>query len=290
MAPLTRRWRLELSGSSGVSAYESYPAYGHVLARARLHLAGSAMGIWAGASAGRSFSADTVLTPAQIAVGTWLARARLGGGLSIQRRSLADSVYLDIVGSARLRDPHFELEATIGARPWSRGPPEGVYGEMMARLPLTPAVALLVTGGRYPADPVRGVIGARYVSVAIRLATTGARARVAPMASLSSVPDVSNAELEPPALVARPFRNGRWSLRIRIPDASRVELSADFTDWQVVDLEQVQPGVWQLTTPLAPGVYRVNLRIDGGDWIVPEGTRRERDDFGGAVGILVIRD
>jgi len=35
-------------------------------------------------------------------------------------------------------------------------------------------------------------------------------------------------------------------------------------------------------------VYRVNLRVDGGPWIVPPGLPSVVDEFGGAVGILTI--
>jgi len=287
LAPIDRLWRLELSGSSGVSAYESYPVYGHVLARARLHASGRTIGAWVGAAAGRSFSRDTVVTPYQVGLGTWIARARLGGGLTIQRNALSDSSYWDIVGTARLRDPHIELEATLGARPWSHGPPRGLYGEVSAHLPLTPAAALLVSGGRYPADPVRGVIGARYVSIAIRL--TAPHVQRTPIGTPSPPTDAGGGNGRTSTLVIQPTSDGTWLLRIRILDVSRVELAADFTDWEPVDLVQTRPGVWELAASLAPGVYRLNLRIDAGDWIVPEGTRQERDDFGGYVGVLVIR-
>ena len=47
-------------------------------------------------------------------------------------------------------------------------------------------------------------------------------------------------------------------------------------------------GTWEARLPLAPGVYRVNLRVDGGPWIVPPGLPSVVDEFGGAVGILTI--
>ena len=40
---------------------------------------------------------------------------------------------------------------------------------------------------------------------------------------------------------------------------------------------------------LDPGAHRLNVRVDGGPWRVPRGTRLEADEFGTAAGIIVIR-
>jgi len=41
--------------------------------------------------------------------------------------------------------------------------------------------------------------------------------------------------------------------------------------------------------PLAAGVHRVNVRVDGGEWRVPTGLSAVDDDFEGKVGLLVVR-
>jgi hypothetical protein len=56
-----------------------------------------------------------------------------------------------------------------------------------------------------------------------------------------------------------------------------------------VTLKQAGAGTWEILLPLAPGVHRVNVRLDGGPWIVPAGTRSEPSDFGGVVGVIVVR-
>jgi hypothetical protein len=43
-----------------------------------------------------------------------------------------------------------------------------------------------------------------------------------------------------------------------------------------------------VTLPLRPGKYQMNVRIDGGKWIVPKGLLSMSDEFGGAVGLLVV--
>jgi hypothetical protein len=40
---------------------------------------------------------------------------------------------------------------------------------------------------------------------------------------------------------------------------------------------------------LTPGVHRLNVRIDGGAWLVPVGARPEESDFGDKVGVIVVR-
>jgi len=46
---------------------------------------------------------------------------------------------------------------------------------------------------------------------------------------------------------------------------------------------------WRMAIAIAPGVHRVNLRVNDGPWSVPPGLTPVRDDFGGEVGLLVVR-
>ena len=84
--------------------------------------------------------------------------------------------------------------------------------------------------------------------------------------------------------------DGTRLLRLRVPNARRVELMADFTGWTPVPLERASAtGEWCVAVAVPPGVHRVNVRIDDRDWEVPAGLAPVRDEFGGAVGILVVR-
>jgi hypothetical protein len=67
-----------------------------------------------------------------------------------------------------------------------------------------------------------------------------------------------------------------------------VEVSGDFTEWVPMKLTSAGEGNWTLTLPVAPGHYQMNLRIDGGRWIVPPGLVPMVDEFGGAVGLLIV--
>jgi hypothetical protein len=68
-----------------------------------------------------------------------------------------------------------------------------------------------------------------------------------------------------------------------------VEIMGEFSDWQPLPLAAAAPGLWTLTLQLAPGVYRFNVRVDGGDWFVPPGVPAVDDDFSGRVGVIVVR-
>jgi hypothetical protein len=32
----------------------------------------------------------------------------------------------------------------------------------------------------------------------------------------------------------------------------------------------------------------MNVRVDGGKWVVPQGLQKKSDEFGGSVGVLVV--
>ena len=79
------------------------------------------------------------------------------------------------------------------------------------------------------------------------------------------------------------------SIRVEAPNVRSVEVTADFTDWQPIGLRLSDENIWEVTVRITSGVHRVNVRLNGGPWIVPHGLRAEEDEFGGSVGVLVVR-
>lgn len=173
-------------------------------------------------------------------------------------------------------------DEVIGARTWS---------ELNVAAWLTPHVAILGGVGRYPADVAQGVPGARYATVAMRLASrppprleAGApRPAARPTAPLALIRALPSGDL-----TARLTADGRVLLRVRAPEAGTVELMGDFTDWEPVPLRRTDDGAWEGIFPLVPGTYRFNVRRDGGPWEVPTGVPALEDDLGGTSGVLVI--
>ena len=83
--------------------------------------------------------------------------------------------------------------------------------------------------------------------------------------------------------------SGKRAIRLYAPKAASVELMADFTDWKTVNLENAGGGWWSSPFLLTPGIHELNVRIDGGPWITPPGLPSKTDEFGGSVGILIIK-
>jgi hypothetical protein len=78
-------------------------------------------------------------------------------------------------------------------------------------------------------------------------------------------------------------------LTIKGAPARQAEVMGDFTDWKPEPLTGMGDGRWALPTALSPGVHHLNVRFDGGRWVVPSGTSAVDDGFGGRVGLLVVR-
>lgn len=291
-ADLGDRLRGEVSGSAGMNVYDNNPGYGHLLGRTRLHLLSKLSGAWLGMATGQSFQGSSSIAPFEVELGGWTVQRSLAFG-AIATRAWASGVeYSDLVGTARWRDEFLEIDGSLGVRGWSDGGGEGFYGEMHARIPIWKRISALVSGGRYPSDRVRGVIAANYVSVSLRVDAFSASTSAPPTALRALLH-----ELERPGkpaagearLTVEASLPDLYSLRVDAPDARSVELTADFTDWQPIRLRRTDRNTWEATIRIASGVHRVNVRLDGGRWIVPLGLREEQDDFGGSVGVLVVR-
>jgi hypothetical protein len=293
LAARSDRWRLELSAAGGVSKYADEAGTGHLLGGARVHLTGRRTGAWIGATMGRTSGLEAV-TPIEATVAGWSVRRRwsLLGGATVTW--LGPDRFLDLTGTIRWSGP-VELEARLGLRPWSQttggvgDPITGAFGEVTAQVPLNRRLSLSLSGGSYPSDPVRRVLGASYLNAGLRLKAFGRD----PRGLVPGLPAARNREPTTPvageARLSLARDGARTTIRILASGVERVEIMADFTDWEVVSLRQVRPGVWEgPMAALEPGTHRLNVRLDGGAWIAPAGTRPEPNDFGGVTGVVVV--
>jgi hypothetical protein len=212
--------------------------------------------------------------------------------------SLAGDHHLDLLGAARWTADRVELEARLGARPWtdsSGGIGEavtGVFAELSAVVAVSSRVAGVIGVGNYPADPVRRVLAARYLTAGLRLALAPRSGVARPdlagatLATLRGRSDSSDTDA-PRLEIAQ--AGPASAIRVHAPGARSVQLMADFTDWEAVTLTRIDAATWEIQRPLTAGVHRLNIRIDGGAWLVPAGTRPEAGEFGGAVGVIIVR-
>jgi hypothetical protein len=288
--PAARRWRGELSVGAGASSYAAFASFWSTVADARLHFVDGNRGAWIGAAGGETSFGSSPRRVAAPVIGVWARQAGLTLTASAGRVFVGDTAYSDLQSSARAQRGMLELEATIGARVWSRGGGHGLYSEASAALVLGERTAIVVSGGRNPTDPISGTISAHYVTVALRLQTATPRWRAA---------------RDPPVFVPHANSNGEWAagaarlevqvgqqntvrLIVRAPAASAVEIMADFTDWQPVPLSREAMGAWEVVLEIPSGMHRIEVRLDAAAWIAPTGTTRVEDDFGGAVGLFAV--
>jgi hypothetical protein len=288
--------RGEISGFGGVAAYADAARSGYGLLRGRLHMTRRAAGLWAGAGVGRAYAGAFDIGTSELAVGAWWAGRGLTVTTAVTRGLGVDSAsstaaYVDATANARWTTGPFELEGQIGVRPWSELDDEGVFGELQARLALTRIVAAQLGAGRYPADPLRGAVAGRWISAGVRIGIWSGRSTVrAPDERLRDavrLPYPLPADAPELRLREAPF--GVRAITIHAPGAARVEIAADFTDWQAVPLSAGDNAEWRLDLALAPGVYRLNVRVDGGPWVVPRGATPQQDEFGTLVGLIIVR-
>ncbi len=184
--------------------------------------------------------------------------------------------YLDALAGWRHDVGGLSLGAAAGVRNGLGDVNSGQWAAVDAAIWATPRVALAVGAGTALPDIMRGTPRARYVSASIRVS-----ARPHP-------PFVFHhrAAAGPAVRLVR-GANDAWRIEITVPNAERVELRGDFTDWSPVELTRAGD-VWRLEMPVPPGLHRVAIRVDGGDWIAPPNLPRANDGLGGIVGLVTV--
>ena len=270
---------------------------------ARLNTGGTAGGVWLGAALGAAGTVNRrnelsrleggirrAVGPARIDV--WLSRTGFGAAIApgsslgqgdstetpdtLGRIGVTD--YTDLgsrvtfnlsryalgvaltrrLGSAAVRRTGWELSAT-----WWVAPSVGLVGATGHSLP---QFGFTVPAARYGTVGLRLALGARSPVEQPRRSTAEAKSNAGPTV----------------AVVDR-------RLMIRWAPARRAEVMGDFTDWKSKPLIPLGEGRWTLPSALSPGVHHLNVRFDGGAWVVPSGAVQVDDGFGGRVGLVVVR-
>jgi hypothetical protein len=67
-----------------------------------------------------------------------------------------------------------------------------------------------------------------------------------------------------------------------------VDVAGDFTAWDPITLRPSHSGWWEARVKIGPGTHQMNVRADGGAWVVPPGLTPIKDEFGVVSGLLVI--
>lgn len=195
------------------------------------------------------------------------------GQAQVDRVALTDAV---LTGRWRFRS--FDFDASLGRR-FSRFTPETTIWGVSASRDLSPTLALVAAAGRAGSDPVTSVPGARYFALGLRLKVG------APVIAPLPMPRASSESA--PFRIGPPVAAGR-EIVVQAPEAETVELAGDFTDWRPVALRPWGDDSWRVLLPVAPGLHRLAIRVDGGEWHAPPGTRAIESEFGGEVAEVVV--
>ena len=291
----------EFAGSLGGSTHQDGTKTGQTLGLVRAYAMGDAAGAWAGAGAGRTWDGSVWRSVRQAEAGAWIETGGVTTLATVSPVVVADTIrYTDTQLALRYPVNAFELGLTAGTRSGSVGAADGgtsrTWGSVSVIAWLTSRLALVGNVGTYPVDLTQGYAGGRFATVALRIASRNARSADRTTTQTSSprsdsAPDTSGALASGPGATVFDTRtvNGTSRLlRVYAPAAHTVEINADFTLWQAVQLARGGDGWWAITRPIAAGTYQMNLRIDGGPWLAPPGLLTTNDEFGGTVGLLTI--
>ena len=294
--PRSRGFFGELAGSTGGSTHQDATRTGEALANARIHFSGSTSGVFVGGGGGTTWDGSGWRRVLLGELGAWADFPAGTALLRVSPASVDDSAkYVDGQLSLTRTRERLDVSALAATRWGSRLPfdPSGTrtWASIAVTAWATPVLGIVGAGGTYPVDPTQGFPGGRFVSLGIRLASGRRNAlKVAP--SLRSESPRTEAPGNPP-VAADAFRvearpQGVVLLMVHARSAMRVEINGDFTGWTPVDLGHTSGGWWTRAIPIAPGKYEMNLRVDGGNWIIPPGLLGMKDEFGGSVGLLIV--
>lgn len=290
----------ELSGSAGGSAHQDGARTGQALAVARAHLMTPRRGAWGGAGAGSTWD-GIAWHPVRLAeLGAWTRFGATTALVTVTPTAVSDTIrYADAEVALRFDLPRAEIGLAGGARAGDRLPTIGGsargWGSLSVAGWIAPNAALVASAGSYPVDFTQGFPGGRFVSLGVRFGprtshrdeTTDVAETLAARGVPTNRPLVVTAEsvLE---LRVDDAGAGRRTLRVLAPRATTVEIMGDFTSWAPVRLAPVAGGWWTIALPVSSGTHEMNVRASGGGWMIPPGLTAIDDEFGGAVGVLVV--
>lgn len=284
----------ELSGFAGGSTHSDGTRTGEALANGRIHMPLRSGELFAGIGGGRTWDGAAWRTVLLGEAGASLGLGPTTALLTLSPAIVNDSIkYADAQASVLRHGERLDVSALLGVR----------FGDQLTTLSanarswasvtavawIRPRLALVASGGSYPIDPTQGFPGGRFVSLSVRIAAgrygvrrPAARPAEIPLSQGTATPTLSFTSLQ--------SRPGFVTLRVFAPDRQLVEISGDFTDWVPVrlDADAASPGSWFVTLPIKPGKYQMNVRVDGGPWVVPAGLLAMADEFGGTVGLLIV--
>jgi hypothetical protein len=269
----------------------------------RAHVLNDQGGVWIGGGGGRVWDGTLWRNLVQGEVGAWanIPHGTLSAVLTPSK--LGDTIkYTDAEGTLSVFHDRAGLDLDAGFRTGSSLPIVGGdakgWGSARGSFWITRNLAIIASAGTYPVNFGQGFPGGRFVSAGIRIGRMpGSEKTVAPsldeIGPITGAPDVRPTDqttipVSERVLRVLPAGTGQTRLSIVWPSVSRVEITGDFTNWEPLALSRNSDESWETTLSLLPGIYEMNIRADGGDWVSPPGLPPKQDEFGQSVGLLVV--
>jgi hypothetical protein len=287
--PFFRTMRGEMSVLATGSAQQGLMPTMHFLPQARLHFLDLQRGMWLGGGFARTFDGEQWRTTLLGDLGAWVRKGTTVVSVSARPQQLQNGDLLSDLGATV--DHTLGAVSLSAALGWRTGQAERVdvgWVSVGATFSINRRLLATASVGNYPADLLQRLPGARFVSLSIRLPSRSVFPRRDDRSAPSAQPAFASDGVILRIASADSARAARI-VRIRAPASERVEIMADFTEWQPVTLVRTPEGVWEVTVPVGRGQHRLNVRLDGGDWVVPTNVARVTDEFGGVVGLVLVR-
>jgi len=295
-----RRWfsdlRGELSLLAASTAQQGLMPTLQLTSQTRIHLASESYGARAGAALSRTFDGIGWRTTVMGELGGWrrLNSSVIASVTATPMQLQFGDVLSDQEATLSWTRGRTTWDASLGIRLGEAARETAGWGHLTASWPVFQGILATASVGTYPVDLIQGLPGGRYAAFAFRLPD----GKLPPLWRRAPRPVVppppTRPELptnEPLALVIGPALDsvGIREIRVWAPGVRKVELLADFVDWIPVPLIRQPNGEWQGYYYVRAGLHRLNLRLDGEEIAVPRNLARERDDFAGDVGLIVVR-
>jgi hypothetical protein len=287
--PFFRAMRGEMSLGITGSAQQGLMPTIHVLPQGRIHFLDIERGMWAGGGFARTFDGEEWRTTMLGDLGAWVRRGGTVVSGSFHPQQLQNGDLMSDAGATIERTfGAVSLTGTMGVRIGQAERVDVGWASIGATFAINRRLLATASVGNYPADLLQELPGAQFFSLSIRLPTRSRFQRRDDVAGVTTQP-VRAADGVIFGVIATDSARGTRLVRVRAPASERVEVMADFTDWEPVSLVRTPAGVWEINLPVAPGHHRINVRLDGGDWVVPTNVARVTDEFGGVVGLILVR-
>jgi len=216
--------------------------------------------------------------------------------ISFSPASVNDSInYADLQGSFEWQTDRVDLGGVVGTRSGDQlttlSKNATSWASISAIRQISKRLALSLSGGSYPIDPTQGFPGGRFVSLSLRILTGPRRPPVPVSPQVDIATEDSPAAPRVDSFNASRDRQGLVTITVSAPGADSVQINGDFTNWAPLALtrDSSNPSQWSARLPIDRGKYQMNIRINGGKWMVPPGVLSMLDEFGGTVGLLVVQ-